>query len=205
MTTRRFYGCCETTFINGHQVRLWIGPLRRVHGSSRWGSCQVLPAAHSPSENQSVTTIEHLADADGSLSPVQMAWLEADVAQCGYCQSGQIMAAEALLKANPDPSDEKLIPPCRDTFVDAEPTSESEQRFTLLPNRRIARRASAREYAHETSLYSVFKHGSGRLARRISASSARRQPQIAGAIRGRSQALMTDAFIRINPDNTTTV
>jgi len=58
--------------------------------------------------NQSVTTIEHLADADGSLSPVQMAWLEADVAQCGYCQSGQIMAAEALLKANPDPSDEEI-------------------------------------------------------------------------------------------------
>ena len=58
--------------------------------------------------SQSVTTIEHLADADDSLSPVQMAWLEADVAQCGYCQSGQIMAAEALLKANPDPSDEEI-------------------------------------------------------------------------------------------------
>ena len=37
-----------------------------------------------------------------------MAWLEADVAQCGYCQSGQIMAAEALLKTNPDPSDEEI-------------------------------------------------------------------------------------------------
>ena len=58
--------------------------------------------------DQQVTTIEHLADADGSLSPVQMAWLEADVAQCGYCQSGQIMAAEALLKTNPDPSDEEI-------------------------------------------------------------------------------------------------
>lgn len=58
--------------------------------------------------DQQVTTIEHLADADGSLSPLQMAWLEADVAQCGYCQSGQIMAAQALLKANSDPSDEEI-------------------------------------------------------------------------------------------------
>jgi isoquinoline 1-oxidoreductase subunit alpha len=37
--------------------------------------------------------------------PVQRAWAEVDVVQCGYCQSGQILAAAALLKANPDPSD----------------------------------------------------------------------------------------------------
>lgn len=52
-----------------------------------------------------VTTIEGLADAEGNLNPVQQAWVDLDVAQCGYCQSGQVMAAEALLRANPNPSD----------------------------------------------------------------------------------------------------
>ena len=51
-----------------------------------------------------ITTIEGLA-ADGSLHPVQKAWLELDVPQCGYCQSGMIMAVAALLKENPKPSD----------------------------------------------------------------------------------------------------
>src|SRR3954467_9625062 len=46
-----------------------------------------------------VTTIEGLADGD-TLHPVQKAWLEQDVAQCGYCQPGQIMAAVALLRKN---------------------------------------------------------------------------------------------------------
>ena len=50
-----------------------------------------------------VTTIEGLS-ADGS-HPVQRAWAELDVVQCGYCQSGQIMAAAALLDSNPSPSD----------------------------------------------------------------------------------------------------
>jgi isoquinoline 1-oxidoreductase subunit alpha len=50
-----------------------------------------------------VTTIEGLS-ADGS-HPVQQAWRDLDVVQCGYCQSGQIMAATALLHANPDPTD----------------------------------------------------------------------------------------------------
>jgi isoquinoline 1-oxidoreductase alpha subunit len=50
-----------------------------------------------------VTTIEGLS-ADGS-HPVQRAWAEIDVVQCGYCQSGQIMAAAALLESNPSPSD----------------------------------------------------------------------------------------------------
>lgn len=49
-----------------------------------------------------VTTIEGLAE-DGSLTPLQEAWCEHDVAQCGYCQSGQIMAAAALLRDNPRP------------------------------------------------------------------------------------------------------
>ncbi len=56
---------------------------------------------------QAVTTIEGLSATagSGSLHPVQKAWLEHDVAQCGYCQSGQIMSATSLLKTNPNPSD----------------------------------------------------------------------------------------------------
>ena len=51
-----------------------------------------------------VTTIEGLA-ADGTLHKVQQAWIDNDVPQCGYCQSGMIMAVAALLKDNPTPSD----------------------------------------------------------------------------------------------------
>ena len=51
-----------------------------------------------------VTTIEGLADGD-ALHPVQQAWIDEDVAQCGYCQPGQIMAAAALLAENPQPTD----------------------------------------------------------------------------------------------------
>jgi len=53
-----------------------------------------------------ITTIEGLS-ADGD-HPVQKAWLEHDVPQCGYCQSGQIMTAAALLKNNSDPSDREI-------------------------------------------------------------------------------------------------
>lgn len=53
--------------------------------------------------NQPITTIEGLSD-DGDHA-VQKAWLEHDVAQCGYCQAGQIMSAVALLNSNPTPSD----------------------------------------------------------------------------------------------------
>jgi aerobic-type carbon monoxide dehydrogenase small subunit (CoxS/CutS family) len=53
--------------------------------------------------NKKITTIEGIS-ADNS-HPVQRAWAEADVVQCGYCQSGQIMTAVALLDKNPDPSD----------------------------------------------------------------------------------------------------
>ena len=56
-------------------------------------------------EGRSVTTIEGLAPGDDKLHAVQKAWLELDVAQCGYCQSGQIMAAVDLLQKNPKPSD----------------------------------------------------------------------------------------------------
>ena len=53
-----------------------------------------------------VTTIEGLSD-DNS-HPLQVAWIEEDVPQCGYCQSGQIMAAAALLSRRPDPSDRDI-------------------------------------------------------------------------------------------------
>ena len=54
-------------------------------------------------EGKAITTIEGLSD-DGS-HPVQQAWAELDVVQCGYCQSGQIMAAAALVASEPDPDD----------------------------------------------------------------------------------------------------
>jgi aerobic-type carbon monoxide dehydrogenase small subunit (CoxS/CutS family) len=56
--------------------------------------------------NQEVTTIEGLSE-NGD-HPVQKAWLEVDVPQCGYCQAGQIMTASALLKKNPKPTDEEI-------------------------------------------------------------------------------------------------
>ncbi|MFN3761354.1 MAG: (2Fe-2S)-binding protein [Algoriphagus aquaeductus] len=66
-------------------------------------SCQ-LPV--SAAEGASITTIEGLSEkAD---HPVQKAWMEHDVPQCGYCQAGQIMTAAALLQQNPNPSEEDI-------------------------------------------------------------------------------------------------
>jgi isoquinoline 1-oxidoreductase alpha subunit len=56
--------------------------------------------------NQKVTTIEGLSQ--DSSHPLQKAWLDLDVPQCGYCQSGQIMAIAALLKEKPNPTDEDI-------------------------------------------------------------------------------------------------
>ena len=66
-------------------------------------SCSIPVSA---AAGKAVTTIEGLS-ADGT-HPVQLAWIEFDVPQCGYCQSGQIMAAVALLKDNPKPSDDDI-------------------------------------------------------------------------------------------------
>jgi aerobic-type carbon monoxide dehydrogenase small subunit (CoxS/CutS family) len=60
----------------------------------------------SAAEGKQVTTIEGLSD-DGS-HPLQEAWVEVDVAQCGYCQAGQIMSAAALLAEHPKPTDEQI-------------------------------------------------------------------------------------------------
>ena len=58
-------------------------------------------------EGNAVTTIEGLAP-NGTLHRVQKAWIEHDVPQCGYCQSGMIMAVAALLKATPNPTDAEI-------------------------------------------------------------------------------------------------
>ncbi len=60
----------------------------------------------SAAEGKEITTIEGLSENNDH--PVQKAWIEAQVPQCGYCQTGQIMAAAALLKENPNPSDEEI-------------------------------------------------------------------------------------------------
>lgn len=79
-------GAC-TVHLNGSAVR----------------SCQLPVSAVGNSE---ITTIEGLSALGNH--PVQNAWLEHDVAQCGYCQSGQIMSAAALLKSNPNPSEAQI-------------------------------------------------------------------------------------------------
>lgn len=66
-------------------------------------SCQVTVATIG---NNEITTIEGLSETGDH--PVQKAWLEEDVPQCGYCQSGQIMSAASLLNSNPNPTDEVI-------------------------------------------------------------------------------------------------
>lgn len=76
-------GAC-TVLVNGTATRSCVTPVKSVAGKS-------------------ITTIEGLSP-DG-MHPVQKAWIEDDVPQCGYCHSGQIMSAAALLAKNPKPSD----------------------------------------------------------------------------------------------------
>ncbi len=66
-------------------------------------SC-VTPVA---SVNSEITTLEGLSK-DGELDPLQQAWIEEQVPQCGYCQNGQIMTAKALLDRNPNPTDSEI-------------------------------------------------------------------------------------------------
>lgn len=67
-------------------------------------SCQIPVSAVS---GMKVTTVEGLAKGE-RLSALQQAWIDHDVAQCGYCQSGQLMSATALLATHPDPTDAQI-------------------------------------------------------------------------------------------------
>ena len=68
-------------------------------------SCAITAAQ---AEGRQITTIEGLASSDGELHPLQRAWVELDVPQCGYCQAGQIMNSAALLASNPTPSEGEI-------------------------------------------------------------------------------------------------
>jgi isoquinoline 1-oxidoreductase alpha subunit len=87
------YGCGEalcgacTVHLDGHAVRSCVTPIRRAEGKA-------------------VTTIEGLSP-DGS-HPLQKAWLDLRVPQCGYCQAGQIMSAAALLAVKAKPTDDEI-------------------------------------------------------------------------------------------------
>jgi len=81
-------GAC-TVHLNGQPIRSCVTPVSDVAG-------------------QAITTIEGIADDNGQLSKVQQAWIDEQVPQCGYCQSGQIMSAVALLESNPNPSDSDI-------------------------------------------------------------------------------------------------
>ncbi|QJB69503.1 (2Fe-2S)-binding protein [Parasphingorhabdus halotolerans] len=62
----------------------------------------------SAADGKAITTIEGIAAEDGTLSKVQQAWIAEQVPQCGYCQSGQIMSATALLQKTPNPTDAQI-------------------------------------------------------------------------------------------------
>lgn len=81
-------GAC-TVHIDGRAQRACMTPVAAIRG-------------------RAITTIEGLSPAEGELHPVQRAWLELDVPQCGYCQAGQIMATVDFLNRHPSPSDEDI-------------------------------------------------------------------------------------------------
>ena len=78
--------------------------MRRLHSAHRRRGGAFVRRHASDAVGKKITTIEGLA-ANGVLTTVQKAWVDLDVPQCGYCQSGMIMAVSALLKENPKPTD----------------------------------------------------------------------------------------------------
>jgi len=74
-----------------------------IHVDGRPVRSCVIPA--SAAAGRQITTIEGISGAKASLHPVQQAWIDEQVPQCGYCQSGQVMAAAALLENNLSPTD----------------------------------------------------------------------------------------------------
>ncbi len=78
-------GAC-TVHIDGEARRSCVTPISAIEGKQ-------------------LTTIEGLRSASGELHPLQQAWVDHQVPQCGYCQSGQLMSASALLSNNPNPTD----------------------------------------------------------------------------------------------------
>jgi isoquinoline 1-oxidoreductase alpha subunit len=96
-------------------IREWVGLTGTKYGCgiAQCGACTVHVDGQavrscgmvvSDAVGKQITTIEGLAAANGTLHKVQQAWIDNDVPQCGYCQSGMIMAVAALLKEKPKPS-----------------------------------------------------------------------------------------------------
>ena len=109
-----FDGADDTPLLWVIREALGLTGTKYACGAGECGSCTVLVNGRARKSctmpvravaGRSVTTIEGLATSDDELHPVQQAWLEHDVAQCGYCQAGQIMTAVDFLQQNPQPTD----------------------------------------------------------------------------------------------------
>jgi len=106
---RKARACCGAARgaeAHRHQIRLRRRPVRRLHGAHRRRAHVLLPDARVGGAGRAVTTIEGLSP--NRMNALQKAWLAESVPQCGYCQSGQLMSAAALLAANPRPTREEI-------------------------------------------------------------------------------------------------
>jgi len=90
--------------ITGPKYGCGVGVCRACTSHINGQAAQICTVTISQAAGKNVVTIEGLAK-NGTLHPVQQAWLDDDVAQCGYCQPGQIMQAAAMLKTNKTPTD----------------------------------------------------------------------------------------------------
>ena len=90
--------------ITGPKYGCGVGVCRACTSHINGQAAQICTVTISQAAGKNVVTIEGLAK-NGRLHPVQQAWLDDDVAQCGYCQPGQIMQAAAMLKTNKAPTD----------------------------------------------------------------------------------------------------